>query len=372
MKILIATGIYPPSVGGPATYSKLLNDELPHHDIGVKIVSFDEVRHLPKIIRHVVYFFRLLKRGKKVDIIYAQDPVSVGLPAWLASRLLKKKFILKIVGDYAWEQGKQRFGVDDELDIFATRSEYSFGVRLLKKIQTKVAEAADTIVVPSEYLKKIVTLWGIDDTKIQVVYNAFSPIEVISTKEELRRKHHLQGRVLISAGRLVPWKGFVPLISVMHDLFAKIPDGTLLIAGDGPLKDELDTLIRYHRLQGKVRLMGQLSRDELGELIKASDLFVLNTGYEGLSHMILEVLALGTPVVTTNIGGNPEIIEDGKEGLLVRYNHHHDILEAIEKVLLDENVRNELIAGGVKKVKGYSKEKMIQGILKIFKKTLHG
>jgi len=74
MKILIATGIYPPDIGGPATYSKLLKDELPDRGIDVKVLSFGEVRHLPKIIRHFSYFLKVLKLGKGANVIYAQDP----------------------------------------------------------------------------------------------------------------------------------------------------------------------------------------------------------------------------------------------------------------------------------------------------------
>src|SRR3989338_9957691 len=93
--ILICTGIYPPDIGGPATYSKLLFDELPKRGVGVDVLSFGQVRHLPKIIRHIIYFFKALKIGKRADIIFAQDPVSVGLPAMLAAKILRKKIYIE-------------------------------------------------------------------------------------------------------------------------------------------------------------------------------------------------------------------------------------------------------------------------------------
>src|SRR3989344_3451656 len=96
-KILIATGIYPPDIGGPATYSKLLADELSKHNFNVSVLSFGEVRKLPKVLRHIIYFFKVWRRGKKADIIFAQDPVSVGLPAVLAAEILTplKSFKIK-------------------------------------------------------------------------------------------------------------------------------------------------------------------------------------------------------------------------------------------------------------------------------------
>src|SRR3989344_2133170 len=103
VKILIATPFSTPDIGGPATYSATLSRELPKRGVDVCIVSFRDVRWLPRGIRHLVYFFKCLWSGRGADVIYAQDPFSVGFPALAAARVLRKKFLLKIVGDYAWE-----------------------------------------------------------------------------------------------------------------------------------------------------------------------------------------------------------------------------------------------------------------------------
>ena len=133
--ILIATGLYPPDVGGPATYSYLLNQELPRRGWEVKILSFGEVRSWPKIIRHLAYGWKVFRLVRHYQIIYVQDPVSVGLPVCLACALARRSFILKIVGDYAWEQGSQRFGVIDLLDDFSLEyKKYIWPVKLLKLI----------------------------------------------------------------------------------------------------------------------------------------------------------------------------------------------------------------------------------------------
>ena len=165
-KILIATGIFPPDIGGPATYSKLLLDELPNRGLAVKVVSFGAVRHLPKIIRHFVYFFKILRKGFFADVIFAQDPVSVGLPSVLAAKILRKKFILKVVGDYAWEQYQQKiqnskFKIQNynaklkNIEDFQAEK-FDVVTELRRKVESWVAKKADKIIVPSEYLKKIV------------------------------------------------------------------------------------------------------------------------------------------------------------------------------------------------------------------------
>ncbi len=87
-KILIATGVYPPESGGPATYSKLLEQRLPALGFSVTVLPFRTVRHLPKFVRHFAYFLKCLNLARKADIVYSLDTVSVGLPAALAAKLL--------------------------------------------------------------------------------------------------------------------------------------------------------------------------------------------------------------------------------------------------------------------------------------------
>jgi glycosyltransferase involved in cell wall biosynthesis len=367
-KILIATGIFPPQVGGPATYSKLLVEKLPERGFEIRVQSFGGVIGYPKIIRHIVYFFRVLYSGMKCDIMYAQDPVSVGLPTLISARLLRKKFYLKIVGDYAWEQGNQRCGVRDTLDEFSTQfDKYPLFVRLLKHIQFFVASHADRIITPSNYLKRIVSNWGVKPEKITVVYNAFHAPHVGYTKEEARAELKRSGNVIITAGRLVPWKGFDTLISLMPEIVAEIPDAHLYIAGDGPDRAYLEGKIKEAKADKLATMLGRVEQADLFKEIKAADLFVLNTSYEGLSHQLLEVMALETPIVTTRAGGNVETIDDGASGILLGYNDREAIKQAILKCLTDKALTNTFIENGRKKLDFFGEERMLSEIAEILR-----
>lgn len=360
MRILVATGIYPPQIGGPATYSKLLYDELPKRGLQVDIVNFGDFISKPKIIRHILFFIELLKKGQNVDVVYAQDPVSVGLPALIASQILQKKFVLKIVGDYAWEQGVQRFGVEDALDLFSTKyQKCSPQVRTLKKVQKYVADGAHAIVTPSSYLKGIISNWGVKADKIRVIYNGFHSQDFKWTKINLRKKYNLHGTILISVGRLVPWKGFSALIDVLVLVKKEIPDATLFIAGDGPLRDELARYVSSKGLDDSVVFLGRLDQHVLFEYIKASDIFVLNTQYEGFSHQILETMSLGTPIITTRVGGNSEIIENDHTGVLVSYNDVEALKEQVFRLLRNPSLCQSLVRKAREKVKGFTDERMI-------------
>ncbi len=338
-RVLIATGIFPPESGGPATYSKILLDELPKENFGVRVLSFSSFKRYPKILRHILYFIKALRLGKNADIIFAQDPASVGLPAMLAAKILRKKFILKIVGDYAWEQGAQRFGVKEVLDDFLDKK-YGWQVEFLRKIQKFVTNHAEKIIVPSEYLKKIVEKWGISSEKIHVVYNAFDAPGLNISKENARKQLWISGKILVSAGRDVPWKGFQTLRNLMPEISRQIPNAKLFILSNEP-------------------------REQLLLYLRAADVFVLNTAYEGFSHLILEAMVMGAPVITTNVCGNPELVENGVSGVLTEFNDKDALKNSILKLLKDEKLAQKLTSAAFQKSKEFSKERMINETIKI-------
>tara|TARA_B100000745_G_scaffold292684_1_gene233827 strand:+ start:11257 stop:12354 length:1098 start_codon:yes stop_codon:yes gene_type:complete len=356
MKILVATGLYPPEGGGPATYSKALYDMLPSHGVEVTVLPFSRVRKYPPIIRHIVYLFLCLKLSKGSDVIYAMDPVSVGLPACIASLFTKKKFALKVVGDYAWEQGMQRFGVTELLDSFLKRDWYSLPVQILRSIEIFVAKRARKVVVPSEYLKKVVTSWGIEKEKIKVIYNAAPNVEGVGHKKVLRGLLKYHGKYVITIARLVPWKGIKELIDAVDVVEKNGIDVQLLVVGDGPERESLEK----HAEGKKVSFAGKLPHDITLAYLKAADVFALNTGYEGFSHLLLEAQAVGTPTVTTNVGGNPELITHGKNGLLVPYKDTKALTGAITQALINESFRRSARDIGKRKAAKFSKDRMVR------------
>lgn len=366
MNLLIATGLYPPDIGGPATYSKILKDELPKHNINVEILSFGEVRHLPKIIRHFIYFLKCLNRGRKADIIFALDPVSVGLPSVLVAKILRKKFILKIVGDYAWEQYQNKisnfqFGTSSlqakaisnfiYLDKFQVKK-FDFLTEVRRKIEQWVAKKTDVIITPSEYLKNIISKgWNIPEKKVKVIYNCAEKGENNMDKSKENKNY------IFSVGRLVPWKGFDILISAIKELSLEIK---LIIAGNGPEMEKLKKQTKELNLENRVKFTGQISRAEIKRYFSQAKIFVLNTGYEGLSHVILEAMEAGVPVITTDIGGNPELIEDGYNGFLIKYNDKEKLKEAIDKLWGNNELREKFIVNSFEKLKKFSMENMIE------------
>lgn len=355
MKVLIATPLYPPEVGGPATYAEILKKAWGDDAI---LVKFSDVRKYPKILRHLLYFWMVLQAARSADVVLALDPVSVGLPAMKAAQKAGKKFVVKIVGDYAWEQGVQRFGVTQTLDDFVKTKQPSFAVRRLQEIQTKVAQAAVRIIVPSEYLKKIVMSWGISPDKIRVIYNAVSTDTIGSVPEVVAK---LPRPLVVTVGRLVSWKGIEGLIRVFDGIWdarREGSDASLVIIGTGPeekkLKAHADTLgIRDHCL-----FTGELSHADTLAVMKAADVFVLNSSYEGLSHTLIEALKLGLCIIATNAGGNPEIIHRG-EGILINVDDERLLGSSLKMLIEHQEKRTQFSVAAKESANRFSVEAML-------------
>jgi len=359
LRTLVATPLYPPEIGGPATYSKTLVDGMLDTGIIIRVVRFSSVRQLPKILRHAIYAWYILRQSRYVDNIYAQDPVSVGFPAAIIAVVTRKKFAVKIVGDYAWEQGVQRFGVTELLDEFLSRS-YGRPVELLRVIERFTARRAANIIVPSEYLKTVVARWGIAEDKITVIANSFEIPDYIISYRKAREMLGLKGHVVISAGRLVPWKGFDILISAVSTLIKKNIPLSLIIIGSGPLEKELRDAIIALDVGAYITCIGRVEHDEMLSFLAAADAFVLNTGYEGFSHALLEAMAMGTLVITTSVGGNPELITNKENGFLVEYNNQDQLAEAIKLVLdMDTEERERIVAHAQKTAEQFSATRML-------------
>ena len=275
--------------------------------------------------------------------------------------LAGKRFVVRVPGDYAWEQATQRFGAKEGVDEFQSKK-YGLMAELLRWIQKFVVKKADKVITPSFYFKNIVSGWIGGSDKVEAIYNGIDLSSNQASSAEKPKDHSLKR--IFSAGRLVPWKGFATLIKIMKDL----PEWRLVIAGDGPMKNELKTLVKSLGLEERVKMTGALSREKLLSELKISDLFILNTSFESFSFQTVEAMHLGVPVITTNIGNLKEIVEDGKEGILVEPDNEEQLLQAIKKIDEDEKFRNLIIQNTKKKSGEFSIDKTLNHLENVMAK----
>ena len=164
--------------------------------------------------------------------------------------------------------------------------------------------------------------------------------------EPLRYQGPPTGEDLLFVGRLAPVKGLPVLLRAL----AEIPAVQLTIVGDGPQRGEIETLIHAYEIEARVRLLGYQSQDEVAELLSQSRALVLPSFAEGLPVVLMEAMAAGLPVITTQIAGVPELVKDGETGWLVAAGDQDGLKRAIEALLADPERGRHMGAAGRKAV----------------------
>lgn len=176
MKILIATGIYPPQLGGPATYAKNIRDAFLSFNHKVFIKRFTVENKLPTVIRHIWFFFKSFVSISKSDFSLSLDTFSVGAPIVLASKIFNKKSIIRIGGDFLWESYLNRTGESVLLSEFygKTLENLNFKEKIIFSVSKWVLKNADAVVFSTNWQKEIfVKNYNIDKNKVSVIENFY-------------------------------------------------------------------------------------------------------------------------------------------------------------------------------------------------------
>lgn len=380
LRILIVTGTFHPEAGGPPRYLLNLATDLTRAGHKVSVVTFGEPfehgypfpvkrisRRWPVPVRLALMALAVVPRAVVADLMYVND---YGLPPAIANLSLRKPVVMKIVGDFAWEYSVRHGHVTENIDDFQ-RHGHGLKVELLKRMQRFYAGRADRIVTPSRYLRGIVSGWGIDPGRIRVVTNAVDPAKYPfpESREAAQRELGLEGRFVVTVARLTPWKGVDALIRCVP----RVPEGwKLLVVGDGPEKERLVSQAAAAGLTQRVIFTGEVPQEKVPAYLRASDVFALYTGYEGLSHVLLEALLAGLPSVATRKGGNPEVIRDGETGLLVEYGDEDGLGRALEKIATDAALRERLAGNAARSAAEFDWSTLVAATTEVFEDALRG
>jgi len=369
MKILVITGIFPPDIGGPASYVPKISEEIAKHGHIVTTITlsdvpsytdsynFDVVR-IPrksfKPIRFLKTILAIVRYGKQADLLFVNG---LALEATIANYLLKRPVVHKVVGDFAWERASNKDWMNDNLEEFQ-RKRYSFKIEALKKLRNFWVRKSNLIIVPSLYMRTILKGWGIDERKIDVINNSLDELSYDKTMEFPQ----FNGFTVITIGRLIPLKRIDNLIRAI----AELPDCRLIIVGDGPEEQNLKNIARELGINSRVIFTGQVSRKKALSYLKSADLFVQTSIHETFPHVILEAMQIGVPVIATKVGGIAEIVEDSVTGLLVEPNNNDKLKEAIDLLIKDEELRKKFVSNANEQIKKFSIEKMVENTLQVF------
>jgi sugar transferase (PEP-CTERM/EpsH1 system associated) len=226
------------------------------------------------------------------------------------------------------------------------------------------------IVVVAEYLKRnLVRYEKFNPKKITVIYNGVDPQKFNGDFDSRAVKKTFdidEDRLVIGiVARLDPIKNHKCLLRAMKMVVAELPKTILLIVGDGPFLQELKSFINTLSLNSYVRFLGM--RSDIPELMSIMDVFVLCSLSEGLPLTLLEAMASGRAIIATNVGGIPEVIEHGINGLLVEPDNHRALTEAIIQLLRDKSLAKRISESARNKLmENFTLDKMTEKYKEIY------
>lgn len=366
MNIVITSGIFPPDIGGPATYVPDIAAALSLRGHTVSVVTLSEKgagdvsdAHRPYIVDRVArglplpfrlgrFILLLRRRSREADVILSNG---MFVPSVLANVRGTVPWAVKIVGDDAWERSVRRGWTRDQFEDFQGHRQ-GWRAEVQKTVRSTWLRRTDGIIVPSEYLKKVVIGWGAPPSRCRVIYNAVKPV-LRNRKGQAAR---FSGRLrLLAIGRLVPWKHFDSVIEAL----AQVPEAVLTIVGDGPMRGSWERLTEERELTARVRFLGRVPPDEIAGLLASHNVLVLPSSYEGLPHVAIEALQAGVPVVASPAGGTPEVVEHGVNGLLV--DRTRGLVVALQRLVSDPELLERLGRGTGRTIsRRFGRERMIE------------
>jgi glycosyltransferase involved in cell wall biosynthesis len=230
---------------------------------------------------------------------------------------------------------------------------------------------ASRVISPSKYYSDLVERrCGVRSTVIPNPI-CLEKFQELPQRETARKALFLNSEdfLVLCVGRLDTEKGLEYLIQAFQSVVSENPYARLVIVGSGPLKDCLIDIVNRIRLTNVV-FAGHVTDEYLNLLLSAADLYISPSLYENLSVSILDALASGLPIICTNVGGSPEIVEDNVNGLLIPSRNHAALSEAILKMISNESMCTKFRENNRAKAQLYSEGVILPKITEIYDELL--
>lgn len=344
-KILVVSGIYPPDIGGPATYVPQLCNRLMQEGYEISLISLQDNSETERAFEpwKRIFISREFKKSKRIFLTFrALYRESRGCQAIFANGLYEEvgllklmrpriHFVAKIVGDPIWERDRNRNASSIRIEEF-NRSKLSRKNLIQRLLLAWALNRFNKITCPSNQLAELIHGW-----------NVYRPITVIANgvkcKEiSMKRKKY----DVVSVTRLVPWKNLDRLIVAC----ARV-NLSLAICGDGPEKSNLQRIAQKNK--SDVFFLGQLDSQQVAEVIDESVIFALISSYEGLSFALLEAMMAGKQILASDCKGNIDVISNGFTGSIVDPNDEKQLENALWE-LIDNPAKAREISKNAHKV----------------------
>jgi glycosyltransferase involved in cell wall biosynthesis len=343
-------------VRGRATFSPSVEvvrvpSPFPKHHI-LEEISFKNI--LVSVVFSLGCLAVLIRRRGSYDIVHfhgASVPLFVALPflKWMGKKVVAKVAAANL-GTEAGSLSGRYGGVGN----------------LLASLMRRV----DAFVAISEEIREGLIRDGIAQEKIHDITN-FIDLDVFrppTSEEKIRLKNRFgysNKMILLFAGRLVPRKGLPYLLETWKEVSPDFPDARLLILGDGPLSGDLFEMALGLNISDTVHFGGRVGN--VPEYLRAADVFVLPSLQEGMANALLEAMASGLPAIASRIGGVVDVVEDGKNALLVDPADRIAFSEILRKMLTDAEMRIRLSKNALETIRSsYGLEARVSSYIELY------
>jgi len=340
MDILITVGIFPPDIGGPASFVPKIAKYLINKGHNVKIICLSDKEHLTykddinviRINRNSPIIFRWLKtivkiysNSKKSDLIFVNG---LGTETTIANLFIRKKVIRKIVGDPVWERVYNKNLIDESFDDFQENN-HGLSISLQKMIRNWSINKSNLIITPSQHLKNFIDKIGFDKN-IFVINNG---VNIEQHNKVVLENNIIQ---LLVVSRLVSQKNIDSIIKAVKVM--ENENIILNIVGEGSEINNLKLLVKKYELDKKINFIGKIENTKLNEYLKNADIFIQASNYEGLPHSILEAMNFEIPILSTDVGGCSVLLNKGERGYIIPMPVSEvEISEGIRKIINNKN-----------------------------------
>jgi glycosyltransferase involved in cell wall biosynthesis len=340
------TEIFPPHIGGPATFIPRVAEALARrHGYEVTVVCTSEAPDDPGDAARP-YRVRRLWTGNRLrfqlearrllalEVARHRRVLVNGLERLVGpiAQVLRRGFVLKVVGDPAWEMARNQGRTLLDIDRFQVDAGGDRALAPVIAARDRAVRLARHVITPSDHLRRLVEGWGVPPGRVSTVPNG---VDLEERDDRLPAGRSGGPLRALFVGRLTNWKGVETLLLAV----ARMPEVAATVVGDGPEHPHLVELGRQLGVAGRVRFTGRLAPDAVAREMRSAHVLVLTSLYEGLSHTLLEALAAGLPCVASRCGGNGEVIRDGVEGMLIDPQDVGALTGALGRLDRDEGLR---------------------------------
>ena len=387
MKILMLSWEYPPRVvGGIARVVYELSKKLSYEGHDVSVITYRE-GNSP--------YYEVEDSGVKVYRVDNTNINSLDFTSWVlqlnfsmiecANKLIQKEKF-DVIHAHDWLTAftgktlKQSFNIPLIATIHATEYGRNGGIhtkeqKYINDIEWMLTYEAQKIIVNSNFMKSESSrIFNADLDKIDVIPNGIDLDKFDNFTKDLdfRRRYAKDNeKIILTMGRMVNEKGIQHLICAMPKILNEYNDAKLVVAGKGPMLEELKDIAYRIGIAHKVYFTGYLSGDDVQKMYKNVDVAVFPSTYEPFGIVALESMLAGIPTVVSDVGGLDEIVKHGLTGLKSYAGNSNSIADSVLAILKDNNLAEKLSKNGQNEVlNNYSWEQIAEDTVKTYKEGI--